>query len=228
VREIQAAALGGPGDVVTVFGSLEFGEEASPLRLVLADQGAESMSGTFDERGRKGSYLLKSLGGGKYQVEVTIATGDGKVAEKAVKEGTLDELRKEFAFLRTDGVFMLGVPAAPRLALETGEAGFRGFLPGHGETKRVGLVVQSVPEPLAHHLVLVSGEGLMVEQVLPGSRAEQLGLRRLDVLLALDGERIESAAQLKKLHEPKGVLEYVRRGERKRLELTPPPSGGEK
>jgi len=200
-----------------------------PLRLQALDTNPfETMNGSWDDQGRKGTYTLKSLGKGRYRLEAKIE-GEGTTAETIEKEGTLADLRREYPFLKRGGTLFFNFApgfegvrlGAPLDAAETQPDTFFDSLHvfSKARTAEVGLVVGDVPEELAHHLVLVSGEGLIVQQVQPGSRAEALGLRRFDVLMRLGEERIESPAQLKRLNETEGRLEIIRRGERKTIEL---------
>ena len=53
----------------------------------------------------------------------------------------------------------------------------------------LGMRCASVPDELATHLGLATGEGLLVMAVRPGSHAAQAGLEPYDVILSVDGER---------------------------------------
>lgn len=52
---------------------------------------------------------------------------------------------------------------------------------------RLGVWIGEITEPLREHLSLKEGEGLLVESVVPGSLADRLGIRRFDVILAVNG-----------------------------------------
>ena len=60
--------------------------------------------------------------------------------------------------------------------------------PGH-----LGILLADVPEALRAHLGV--DDGAMAQDVLPGSPAEKAGLRRFDVLLAVDGVASLTMAQ---------------------------------
>lgn len=51
----------------------------------------------------------------------------------------------------------------------------------------LGVGLDEVDAPLAHHLALADDLGVLVTQVLPGSPAAAMGLQTWDVLVALDG-----------------------------------------
>jgi hypothetical protein len=171
-------------------------------------------------------YTLKSLGEGRYELEAT-KSQDGKVIEKTKDQGTLKELQEKYAFLK-GGAFAIQLPATPerfrmrgRIACVAAAPSAITFTPAAvwPDSTKVGVVVNAPTEDLRFHLQLPEGAGLIVQQVMPGSRAEKLGIRRMDILLRLDGELIDSAVQLKKLHEKKGTLEIVRRAEAKKIDL---------
>jgi hypothetical protein len=183
--------------------------------------GAEVIRGTADGT----DYTLKSLGKGNYELEATKRGEDGQVVEKIKEQGTLKELQEKHPFLK--GAFTLQLPpvAAPPvvagrfLGRNWGDRPFwTGERPDTGP--KVGLVVTPPPEELRFHLVLPEGAGLIVREVVPGSRAEEIGLRRFDILVKLDGELIDSVAQVKKLHAKKGVLEIIRRSQPVKIDLT--------
>jgi hypothetical protein len=190
---------------------------ASTLQL-----GTEAISGTADGT----EYTLKSLGDGKYELNATKRAEDGRVMEKFVDNGTLKELQQEYAFLR--GGLTIQVPPA-HLPLQTERYRIETFgravptIQYYDQTwnggGRVGVNVTPPPEELRFHLQLPEGAGFIVQQVVPGSRADQIGIRRMDILLKLDGELIDSPIQLKRLHEKTGVLEIIRRAETKRIDL---------
>jgi serine protease Do len=64
------------------------------------------------------------------------------------------------------------------------------FLAGHGVT--LGLTVRDVESPDKQ-------QGVVVEDVAPGSAAEKGGLKRGDLITALDGEQVRSARQFTRL-----------------------------
>jgi hypothetical protein len=188
--------------------------------------GSEAIAGTADGT----EYSLKSLGGGKYQLSATKRADDGRVMEQIEDQGTMAELQRKYPFLaaglavqwKAPGPWArfvdvqtaapLGLPARARAPLALGTEGWDGG-------GRVGVTVCAPSEDLRFHLQLPEGAGFIVQHVVPGSRAEQIGIRRMDVLLKLDGELIDSPIQLKKLHEKAGVLEILRRSEAKRIDL---------
>ena len=67
-----------------------------------------------------------------------------------------------------------------------------------------GLVTARAPAVLREQLALEHGAGLIVEEVASGSAAERAGLRRHDVLVALDGQLLVLPEQLTTLLEEWG------------------------
>ncbi len=209
---------------------VEFANAVEPLTLFLGGMGggSEVISGSADGT----DYTLKSLGDGKYELAATKRNGDGKLMEETKDQGTLKELQEKYDFLRSG--LAIQVPAAlaaPTLrtrALRLAPAGAQvwatdvttnvQFVAWDGGG-RVGVAVVAPSEDLRFHLQLPEGAGFIVKDVVAGSRAERIGIRRMDILLRLDGELIDSPVQLKKLHEQKGELEIIRRSETKKIDL---------
>ena len=54
----------------------------------------------------------------------------------------------------------------------------------------LGIEFQALERPLAKHLGISDGGGILVTRVIPGSPAAKSGLAPLDILVSLDGERI--------------------------------------
>ena len=184
------------------------------MRLVFggAPQGGqETIVGSSDGT----SYTMKSLGGGRYKLTATQRVRDDET-KQITDEGTLKELNKKYAFLK--GMYGIRVPmvGAYRDVLDLMPSR---FVPPEVRRPRLGMLVRPPSESLSHHLELPTGAGLVVGSVVKGSRAEKLGLKEHDVLLRIDGELIDSPDQLEKLAQDKGVLEYVRRGKTRELDL---------
>jgi len=60
----------------------------------------------------------------------------------------------------------------------------------------IGIYVQDITFVMAKGLSLARDHGVIVADLLPDGPAEQSGLKRRDIILALDGQRIVSAGQL--------------------------------
>lgn len=60
----------------------------------------------------------------------------------------------------------------------------------------LGVTTTAIPESVQNQLGLADASGAMVEMVLPGSPAQQEGLRRGDVIVGLGGERIYRPGEL--------------------------------
>jgi hypothetical protein len=215
IEEVRAAAESAGQSLALAMGPVaQLG--AQVLYLDPTTGGSEVIRGSAEGI----EYTLKSLGEGRYALRiVTKRNAEGNVSEVKEDEGTLKELQERHAFLK--GAFAVTLPVAPtrlRGRLAYGDSTVATFY-GAPEGNKVGLLVATPPEELRFHLELPEGAGLLVQQVLPGSRAEELGIRRMDILLRLDGELIDARAQLKRLHAKKGTLEILRRAETKTIDL---------
>ncbi|RPH66385.1 MAG: Do family serine endopeptidase [Burkholderiales bacterium] len=87
---------------------------------------------------------------------------------------------------------------------------------------RLGLTVQELNQDLAESFKLDGPSGALVSSVAPGSAAERAGLRPGDVVLSLNGERIERSGDLaamvgKSKPGDRITLEVVRQGKREQV-----------
>lgn len=73
----------------------------------------------------------------------------------------------------------------------------------------LGVEFQALERPLAQHLGISPGGGILVTRVIPGSPADAAGLAALDVLVQLDGERIAVNQE----SDLNGFIERVRSAE---------------
>ncbi len=125
---------------------------------------------------------------------------DGKTEAIEVKLGEYpeDEARRELE-LRFPRLFPHDVPdAAPRIIPETPfltprpEAVPR--IPGlvFEQRKYIGIYCDELSRELAQHFGVKEGTGLIVSRLSEGEPAEKAGLRVGDVIIRVDGERVES------------------------------------
>ena len=72
-------------------------------------------------------------------------------------------------------------------------------LTAFGEVRRgrLGVAVQSVTPDIAQALGLERGSGAIVAAIEPGSAAEDAGLQRGDIIVAVDGETVDTSAALR-------------------------------
>jgi serine protease Do len=78
---------------------------------------------------------------------------------------------------------------------------------GHVERGEVGALLEDITPALAAGLSLPRAKGLIVADVQPGSPASQAGLRIGDILLAVNGHRVESVGRFR------GYVYFKRPGE---------------
>ena len=96
----------------------------------------------------------------------------------------------------------------------------------YGEVRRgeLGVLIRDLTPELAESLGLDLAGGAVIAAVMPGSAAESAGLRKDDVVVALDGEAVRNAAELRNevgLLPPgrKIRLEILREGRRRNVEV---------
>ncbi len=172
-------------------------------------------------------------------VKISEMDENGKLQEKEYTGASLEELRKEHPELakKLEGVSALRIHVGPPQILRRGQ-GLRELLerfkrpvtptpPREAKYRsgaRFGIGFARPELALAMHLGLPEGQGALVREVIPGSLAEGLDLRRHDIIVRV-GEW--DVADLKLLHEklihaadhPHDPLELeiIRRGERQVL-----------
>jgi serine protease Do len=87
----------------------------------------------------------------------------------------------------------------------------------------VGLFVQNITAPMAAGLDLPSGEGIVVADVNPGGPGDQAGIKRRDVVLSLNGDKIPVAREFENAiyrRKPGDILRMVVQRSTSRLEMT--------
>jgi hypothetical protein len=93
------------------------------------------------------------------------------------------------------------------------------------ERYQIGVALAEADEVLRSQLRIDAGEGLVVTKVLPDTPASEAELRKHDILVELDGQRIcnvnELNEQVQKIKDRKVNLALLRGGEEIRVELSP-------
>lgn len=89
----------------------------------------------------------------------------------------------------------------------------------------IGVVTRNLLPELGEHLGLDARTGVLVEEVMPDSPAERAGVRKFDVIVRLDGERISESAQLadrirEKRRGDQVTLQIIRRGNPQDLKVS--------
>jgi hypothetical protein len=193
------------------------------------DAGGAS-SGTIVENDKKLSWSIDSGG----RVKVTVE--DGKDApEQKYEAESMEALKKEHpevakrleAVTGGDWTTIWRGPASPRVRVERGprDGELKPDAPfdlGAPATPVLGISWSPVPEVLRDQLELGTG-GMVVEQVVPKSLAEKLGLAKNDVLLEVQGKPVAGAPDVRAALEnekegEKVTALVVRKGQRKTLE----------
>ena len=99
---------------------------------------------------------------------------------------------------------------------------------GQVKRGRIGVVIQDLDPQAAEALGLSADEGAMIARVEPGSSAERAGLRGGDVVLAVDGQSVRGASELRNriglVEADRNVrLDLLRDGRRIRASVTVTP-----
>jgi hypothetical protein len=91
----------------------------------------------------------------------------------------------------------------------------------------IGIFLSPVSDELRAQLDIPADQGVLVQQVVPGSPAEKAGLKPYDILLSASGEKLSDPGQLTELvraqsdTSEKITLDVLRRGEHQSIALTP-------
>ncbi|MCU0727637.1 MAG: PDZ domain-containing protein [Planctomycetes bacterium] len=152
---------------------------------------------------------------GRVKVEIV---RDGK--SEVFEAGSVEELKEKFPEVYAEVEPLLGsvrieIGGAPfddwfrGLRPFGSQRGFRappwsgeppaGIVPRTGAPGgfRLGVWVGEMTEALRHHLKLGLNEGVLVEEVVPGSIAARMGLRRLDVIVRVNGRTVGAAEDIR-------------------------------
>jgi serine protease Do len=98
--------------------------------------------------------------------------------------------------------------AIPSPLLEWVSASMRKY--GHVHRSSVGIGVQTITPVLARALSLRRDAGVVISDVVPGGPAEKAGMKLNDILLAVDGRRIDSVPAMMGFFFQHGGGEHVR------------------
>lgn len=201
-------------------GTLEIAPAGAIVLEMVSNSGREKMSGSWSEGdGIRGEYTLTGLGKSRYRLEATRTGREGEVT-KIRDEGTLAELCKKYEFLKSfnvvaltpewKGTFTTNAPPA------IGSIPLR--MTGTQETIRsaLGMKLRRPSKDLEYHLKIPTETAWIVDEVLAGSKAEELGLKKMDLITEADGEDL---ADFKSLENAKTALAVVRRGKTVRIAL---------
>ena len=85
-------------------------------------------------------------------------------------------------------------------------------LRSNGEVSRgwLGVGIQDLTKDLKEYYGIKDGEGVLVTQVFKGDPADQAGIEPKDIILSVDGEKVDSSRALSKLIADKDVGEKVK------------------
>ena len=85
-------------------------------------------------------------------------------------------------------------------------------LRSNGEVSRgwLGVGIQDLTKDLKEYYGIKDGEGVLITQVFKGDPADQAGIEPKDIILSVDGEKVDSSRALSKLIADKDVGEKVK------------------
>lgn len=198
--------------------------DRSPLGVILevsTQSGQEKIAGSWKESGGvTGKYILSSLGKSRYKLDATRTGAEGETT-KIDDEGTLAELRKKYPFIQSIAVLTFHPPdwGLDRSDLRVRRGGGtlgRLFFEGVPTNSAFGMKLRRPSKDLEFHLKLPTETAWIVEEVEPGSKADKLGLKKMDLLTEADGADL---AELKTLETAKSTLAFLRRGKAERVSL---------
>ena len=89
----------------------------------------------------------------------------------------------------------------------------------------LGVSIQDINNEMAKALKLKDGDGALISQVILNSPAENSGIKNQDVIISVDGKKINNASQLKNLisngrPNDKTMLTIIRDGKKKKIMVT--------
>ena len=97
----------------------------------------------------------------------------------------------------------------------------------YGSVKRavLGITMGSVDKKIADEMKLSSVSGVYINEVLKGSAAEEAGLAKNDVIIAIDGQPVKDASSVQaKVNDyhpgDKATIKYIRDGKEKTTQVT--------
>jgi len=82
----------------------------------------------------------------------------------------------------------------------------------HGDVTRgwLGVTIQDLPADLAEYIGIKDGKGVLVSDVIAGDPADKAGIRPKDIIIEINGQKIESSRTLLKMVADIGVGEVAK------------------
>jgi S1-C subfamily serine protease len=84
-------------------------------------------------------------------------------------------------------------------------------------TPVAGAVLEPIDEAVRSQLDLPEGQGAVVVRIVPGGVADALGLKKSDILLEIDGRKVDSPESLKGRITPESKVTLLRKGKKETL-----------
>lgn len=173
----------------------------------------------FDIEDNEGALVNEVAAGGPAQ-QAGLQRGDVIVEFEGEKIGSWNELPRVVAStpVGTDvAVVVVRNGKRKNIGVTLGELPGESFTPASAPAStELGLHLQPLTDEIADRLEIDGAEGVLVAQVEPGSPAEDAGLRRGDVVLEVNQQRIESPGDIRDQlsKNDSNPLFLVQRGER--------------
>ncbi|MDP2862324.1 MAG: Do family serine endopeptidase [Desulfobacterales bacterium] len=167
--------------------------------------------------------------GSPFGLEHTVTAGIVSAKGRVIGSGPYDD------FIQTDASINPGNSGGPLINM-TGEvigvntiiiAGGQGIgfaipinqvkgiveqLKKHGDVTRgwLGVTIQDLPADLAEYIGIKDGKGVLVSDVISGDPADKAGIRPKDIIIEINGQKIESSRTLLKMVADIGVGEVAK------------------
>lgn len=204
VKSGPAAAAGlKRGDVILRVGGVKVGSE-SDLREQLRGRAGQALKVDVMRAARTQSF-------------------DVKLADKVDQDGSNDEDSYVYAPDAPDAPDVPDAPDAPDAPEAPEMEGFpRDITIMTGGGAFLGVEPQDLNRELGESFGVPDGRGVLLARIVPGGPAEKAGMKAGDVLVGFEGERLESASDLRrhlrKVDSRKSVvLEVMRKQERRKF-----------
>ncbi len=185
-------------------------DEDGVMRMEINGCKAKCHMERSDENGRE-SCTMEICEDGSVKASVSRTDENGKSVEHIYESDSIDEFKKDHPDIvekfGLDGfTFGFNVPRS-RLGrlLDEGSKGFderslQAFIAPERIEKRKMLGIYIDPNGpdtvLRNQLDLEPGQGIIIQKVLPGSFASEIGLKTYDIILAVNGKSVGSADQI--------------------------------
>lgn len=162
--------------------------------------------------------LTISRGGAEQEVTVT-------VGKRNVSSNTFHRLQVPDGFEGFRGLMTPGEPGANVWKWGGQAPGGEGMVFSFGNNRRIGATTMQLTKQLADYFGISAGKGVLVTSVAEDSPAARAGLKAGDVIISVDGEKVEAAGDLSRAINKKKdgdvTLTVIRDKNQRTITVTP-------